>query len=394
MNNSYNTIIDILKAYIKNEQYIIDDNVINWEDLIQKSREHQILSLIYYCIGKNNRISVPAKILERWKHEVVISALSEVKKVKKYKEIINGISNMKVEVIALKGIVLKEYYPKMEFRTMSDLDILIHEDDFQKVKDYLLKNDFIYVNDEHPVHAKFYTKDGIKVEVHWKLINNENYIADTLNFEEYIWNELIDFKCDEVKCKMLNKENFLLHLCIHMAKHLRNSGFGLRQLFDVAVFCEKEKDNIDWYVFKKKAEECGALKFSKALFILINKIFDMNISLSAAEECIFLEYDSDILLKEILSYNKLDKDRNEIWVKSSKNTSIKTFLRLLFPKIDELKTKYNYAQNNILIPIAWINRFINGLINKTKNIIKSIYRNYKFRKLIRRRKLLLNYFDL
>ena len=200
MNNSYETIVNILKYSIKKQNYILDDNVINWGEFVEKADEHQISALIYYLIGKNNLKNVPNDILNKWKKDIILSGIAQRKIIEAFRNIIDDIIlKLNIDIIVLKGIVLKKYYPINELRTMSDLDILIHKNDFQKIKEYLLENHFVYIEDNHPVHATFYNENGVCIEVHWKLINNENYIADTINFEKYIWDELIEFDLDGVK---------------------------------------------------------------------------------------------------------------------------------------------------------------------------------------------------
>lgn len=393
MNNSYEAIVSILKYSIKKQNYVLDDNVINWNDFIDKSDEQQISALIYYCIGKNNIKNIPENIFDKWKKYVILCGMVQRRITEEFKNIINDIiSKLSIDIIVLKGIVLKKYYDVNEIRTMSDFDILIHQNDFQKIKEYLLENHFIYTEDNHPVHATFYNENGVFIEVHWKLINNENYIADTINFEKYIWDELIEFDLDGVNVKTLNKENFLLHLCIHMAKHLRNSGFGLRQLYDVVLFCNKEKDNIDWSIFESKCRECGALKFSVGLFKLINKLFNLSFFEEAIRRNKLDNYDSELLLEEILSYDKYNKDRKNISIRSvaKLRKDNKRILSRLFPKITELKREFPYASNKYMMIIAWIHRLLNKIIEK----LKKIYINKNLRTLIKRRKLLLNEFDL
>ncbi len=393
MNNSYETIVNILKYSIKKQNYILDDNVINWGEFVEKADEHQISALIYYLIGKNNLKNVPNDILNKWKKDIILSGIAQRKITEAFRNIIDDIIlKLNIDIIVLKGIVLKKYYPVNELRTMSDFDILIHKNDFQKIKEYLLENHFIYIEDNHPIHATFYNENGVCIEVHWKLINNENYIADTINFEKYIWDELIEFDLDGVKVKTLNKENFLLHLCIHMAKHLRNSGFGLRQLYDIVLFCNKEKDNIDWNIFESKCRECGALKFSVGLFKLINKLFYLSFFEEALRRNKLDNYDSEVLFEEILSYDKYNEERRNISIRSAAKIrkENKKILLGLFPKEKYLKRDFPYAINKVMLIVAWFHRLLKKLIEKFKKIC--IGKNLRI--VIKRRKLLLDQFDL
>ncbi|MBS2904903.1 nucleotidyltransferase family protein, partial [Klebsiella pneumoniae] len=111
----------------------------------------------YYLIGKNNLKNVPNDILNKWKKDIILSGIAQRKITEAFRNIIDDIIlKLNIDIIVLKGIVLKKYYPINELRTMSDFDILIHKNDFQKIKEYLLENHFVYIEDNHPVHATFY----------------------------------------------------------------------------------------------------------------------------------------------------------------------------------------------------------------------------------------------
>ena len=246
----------------------------------------------------------------------------EIIKLNRYSKILSELSKLQIDIIGLKGIVLKGYYPQPELRTMGDLDILIHKEDYEKIKNYLLDNGF---NEGHPVHTEFVDKHGISIEVHWKLINEETYVGDVLEFEKGIWNNLIDFKIGDLTIKTLSKEDFLIHLCIHMAKHLRGTGFGLRQVYDVAAFSIKEEKNINWEVFELKAKQCGVLKFTITLFNLINDIFDLRLYADILNKNSDLDCDVSTLLDEILSYNVDKNSERKIWLSDIKLSSDKLF---------------------------------------------------------------------
>ena len=100
MNNSYETIVNILKNSIKKQNYVLDDNVINWYDITEKADEHQISALIYYCIGKNNIKNIPSNILNKWKKDVILSGIAQRRITEEFKNILKDIiSKLNMDIV-------------------------------------------------------------------------------------------------------------------------------------------------------------------------------------------------------------------------------------------------------------------------------------------------------
>lgn len=319
-------LLKLLKSSLESKKVILNiDRHINWNEIFDLLNYHQITSLGYNVIDRENFANINSSLLEDWKRKVIKLNMYEIIKLNRYSKILSELSKLQIDIIGLKGIVLKGYYPQPELRTMGDLDILIHKEDYEKIKNYLLDNGFKAENEGHPVHTEFVDKHGISIEVHWKLINEETYVGDVLEFEKGIWNNLIDFKIGDLTIKTLSKEDFLIHLCIHMAKHLRGTGFGLRQVYDVAAFSIKEEKNINWEVFELKAKQCGVLKFTITLFNLINNIFELHLYTDILNKNSDLDCDVSTLLDEILSYNVDKNSERKIWLSDIKLSSDKLF---------------------------------------------------------------------
>lgn len=360
-------LLEILRASLKNEKTgFTDDMDIDWQQVLESANSHQITSLVYNSIDRDYFEKIDKKIINDWKSNVIKLNMLQIYKVSRFYKILSDLNKLNIEVIALKGIVIRNYYPRPELRTMGDLDILVHKDDYCTVKEYILKSGFSIANDDHPIHTEFIDKSGISVEVHWKLINNETYAYDTANFEKNIWCGIEKFKINSTTINILGKEDFLLHLCIHMAKHLRGTGFGLRQVYDVAAFCIKEGKNIDWIKFEEKAIECGALKFSITLFKLINYIFNLDLYENIINKNLSVDCDIVTLLDEILSYDVFKNGERKICLSK---ISLKDDKLLSYKKIHN---QYTLVKRNI----------------------SNIFKDNTTKEIINRRKILLKEFNL
>ena len=181
MYKCYNEIIKILESSLKNKKYIFDENEdINWNDLLYKANSHQITSLVYNSIDKKSLDFADKDVINKWKSDVFKLNMNQIQKVNEYRNIMHDLMNRNIDIIVLKGIVNRNYYPRPEFRMLGDLDILVHEDNFADIKKYFSDNGFKRKDEGHPVHAEFVRNDGLSVEVHWKLMNNLKKMYGTM----------------------------------------------------------------------------------------------------------------------------------------------------------------------------------------------------------------------
>jgi hypothetical protein len=258
---------------------------------------------------------------------------------------------------------------------MSDADILIHKEDYDKVKDILLKIGY-QQSQSSVIHTAFLKENNLQIELHWSLINDA-YVKHSEKIKDSIWINSIDSYYYGIPIRILSNEDMLLHLCMHMAAHFVCAGFGLRQLCDFVLFVDKNRYSINWNIFSITIADIGIDKFVCELFNVCRQLFN-------------LEIPNEIMLYNSMNNRIIDQFINEIFksgvyggknldqvVKSTamqyhrkgsekkKLSRIGFLLALFFPNPKIYKDKYNYARKfPYLIPFFWIHHFINGILKK------------------------------
>lgn len=405
MNNTQEQIIYMLSAAVrKNYVNFKSDEKINWNEVIEEAEAHKVTSLIYSSINRAEVLNIMDEInLNILKKKVFKSSITQSSHIKNVASILEEFNNAGIPIIVLKGLVVRDYYPIPDLRTMCDADVLVHENDLEKVSSLMISLGFnqIKEKDDHGAHIVFYRGSTI-FEVHWTLINDRFFKGDK-SFEDRIWDNTIEVKVGGVKALSLSLDDLAVHLCTHMAVHLAYSGFGVRQLTDLVVLVEKKGSEIDWTSFVSKAKESGVYKFSMAIFTICNKLFDMEIPEAIKKEKKLKDKYINQLIEDIFAsgvHGKKDKDRvfaNEFafdqgeGAADSSSSIIKKFVNLLFPPISKMSDKYNYAKKFIILaPVAWIHHLIEGILNKEysfaskmKMVTSTLYIANKRNKLLR-----------
>ncbi|MDA3731288.1 nucleotidyltransferase family protein [Niameybacter massiliensis] len=357
---SYRQLIQLLSIAIKNQEgNTVLAQPINWEQVYKYAQAHQIEGLLYTTIQQlPYREDLPKELLETWKKNTFITGVTQHIHIKQVAQILKMFNEASIPVIILKGLILRQYYPRPEQRTMSDADLLVHAEDLNRI-DELLKNAGYNVNHATPIHIVYTGPDSLPIEIHWTLKHNTLF-KKVNNIEGGLWANTLETEIEGVKTLCLGLEDQVFHLCTHMATHMVESGFGIRQIADLALIVEAHKNDIQWEVFCNQVEQWHLEKFVSAIFGVYQKLFKM-------EKIIDIERlgTSSIQIVDALIENLL-----EAGVYGHENIAFiseQRYLNILFPKKEHLIPLEQYAylkKSSLLLPIAWIHHLYRAIYHK------------------------------
>ncbi len=278
----------------------------------------------------------------------------------------------------LKGLILRNYYNNPEDRTMNDIDILVNIKDHSKVKKYLIESGYSETGDMHPIHEVFISRHNVKLEVHWKLINDEEYFnTKVIEFENSIWKKLTITDFEGTKAESLSIEDLIIYLTIHTAVHVKYSGITLRHIYDIALVIKKE--NINWESLMIGMEKYSVRDFFEGILLFIEEVFLISfpehifIKLNKQEKSkykrLFLKYmfqkDMNVELKE-MQYIKRSYEYNTKDKKMSSGIAC-------IGKLITANTNNNVSwENSLMKPIGRIKYCIKIIFSEKLNIIKLI----------------------
>lgn len=364
-------IIDLLNSSIHDTKPKLDySKNVNWDKIIEESNAHSVTGLLYPALKKYDNSKLDIDVLNSLKKSTFISAVQQSKHIKETAKILELFNKNNIPVIVLKGLVIRNYYPMPDLRTMCDSDVIIHKEDLEKVRTLLLNEGFR--EEEDAGHHIAFFKFGFNLEVHWTLAN-ETFRKGQECFQEHIWNDARKIQVDGVDTLALSLEDQALHFCAHMASHMAISGFGVRQLADLVLLVEHEGKNINWNNFIEKAKKSGLYKFSLGMFKVCNYLFNMEIPKELNdgnndEEVIKLVVD-DIFTGGVYGQRDLSFTfRAQVGYDIEDDSTfsmIKRYIEIILPPPSKLSDRYVYAKKHkILLPVAWIHHIWVGLTTK------------------------------
>ena len=252
-------ILKLLANALFNKQIQLPEKI-DWNGIYEESISQTVLPLIYSVLGE----IIPPEEKVRWQRLIYRMLANNVQVLFEHTEVHKIFSREKIPYVIIKGACSAKYYPDPKLRIMGDVDFVVKKKDLSRAGAILEKEGFIWSEDkEHPAHYVYY-KGTSTWEMHWSMSG----IPTGENGKETrkLFNEIIDTAVYDPHGYIIPDEfHHGLVMLIHTARHLINTGIGVRHLCDWAVFVEKFDDTEFKDIFEDKLKACGLWRFAQLL---------------------------------------------------------------------------------------------------------------------------------
>ena len=346
-NNILNNLISLVRSVFLNEQeeFICED--IN--KLCLYAKYHSIEYIIYEGLS-NYGIDVD----ERFKKASEVNAYKSITQELELQEIIKALSDNEVCFMPLKGAILQKMYPKIEYRNMADIDVLVKEEDLKRAG-LALKGIGYTVDTLGGNHDTYTKKPYMHVEVHRALI--DDYYKKLNEYYSDIWESNRIYHLDNKYHYYFRDEDFYIFFICHASKHFSHAGTGFRTIIDDYIYLKEKKETLDFNYIDSELAKIGLLKFSNIIKDSVDYIFYHNKKEIIDDVLAFLDY--------VIDSGTYGSTFNSATVGVIDNGSSKKYiLKRLFPPYSLMKRR-NPILNKvpILLPWFYFTRLLKGLFN-------------------------------
>ena len=191
-------------------------------------------------------------------------------------KVLKSLADNQVPVIALKGLSLaKNIYGDIALRPMSDMDLLVKEEDLVRAGRILLTLGYKQYFPAWESTLKIYhhlppftNKSGAMIELHWNIVTPDSPIKVDL---DGLWERACLIKVDNVEVRVFSPEDLFLHLCIHACVH-QQTGLDLIPFCDMAGLIKTSADTIDWPIVIERATRWGGQKCVYLMLLLVREL--------------------------------------------------------------------------------------------------------------------------
>ncbi len=252
--------------------------------------------------------------------------------------------------MSLKGVILKDYYPQVGMRQMSDNDILFDAVRADDVKTIMENLGFSTVHFGIG-HQDDYQKPPVShFEMHRMLF------APTADERLYKYYQTVKDRLEKDENNEygyhFKNEDFYIYMIAHEYKHYYWGGTGIRSLVDTYVFLQKIRDSLDWEYINQECRKLGIEDFEEKNRKLAFAVFSTGNTWMLSEN-------QEEMLAYFLRSGTYGTKENIILNGVKRKGRLKYIWSRIFPPISVIKNHYPFFyEHKILLPFLPIYRMI------------------------------------
>lgn len=352
----------------------------DYNKLLNEAKRNVIANTAAYVICKDE--SVPADIRKKFERERMLITMQQIKQAAVIRELADIMDAEKMQCIFLKGSVLKALYPDSFMRSMSDIDVLISDEDIQALAPVLEAKGFIpdkavqgvgnhYVYEKYDVvHIEFHPdlesiESGYGKEVFSRLHPEAITMADEM--DPFTHSVALG---DHEYARCLAPDYHYVYVILHMLKHFLGSGTGIRSFMDIWVMNHAYGQEWNRSEINALLDHFGLLKFEQYALALTDIWFDLE-----DKSCITESIDADVLadLEEyILGSGVYGNLGNHIIKEMKQDTSaagkMKYLLHAYFRPLSMMREMYPVLNRApFLLPLVWPYRAVEIFVKRGRS---------------------------
>ena len=288
-----------------------------------------------------SRIRMDEKLRAEWKKALIEQLLHR----EWYLNAQKKLGELCFPYVILKGTVAAQYYPYPEYRILGDIDLMVREEDFVQVCNWMISHGYPETADEDGgIRHRSFSVQDVVVEIHRYFSKlNDPEKAEAL---------------DAIILEGFNDSHILgddangLVLLEHISQHLE-SGLGLRQIIDWMMFVDRYLTDERWPDFRIMTEKTGLTE----LAVVVTRMCERELGLPERKWCADADPElCDGMMSYILSCGnfgrKFVEDSDNAAYIMTRNASLKSMMKTL--QYSGLKNWKAVRKHRLFHPFAWI----------------------------------------
>jgi hypothetical protein len=224
-------LIALLRAAIRSQEAPLPPEGLDWRGVYLLAKKHLVAATVARSVKRTG--ACPQNVLKKWEESAAAALQKELLFDGERNEILQEFDQAGIRYLPLKGIVIKDFYPRKGMRQFADNDILYDEKRRKDVEKIMLSLGYESkgFSSAHDIYRK---PPVFNFELHRRLFDNEQQNR----YFNSVWERAVQEKGCAYK---MEAEDFYTYLLAHFKKHFSRGGAGLRSF-------------ADWYLIRKNVK--------------------------------------------------------------------------------------------------------------------------------------------
>lgn len=189
----------------------------------------QGLGAMCYIAAKNYELAQGTPLLTFLEEQYYLTSVHSMQQMEQIDLICKAFDANSIDYMPVKGSITKGLYPDPAMRTMSDADILIRQEEYDRIVPVMESLNFRSVGESN--HEYIWENDNLTVELHKRLI--PSYNKDYYSYFGEGW-DLAKVNVGGSRWAMTHEDAFIFDT-IHFAKHYRDGKVNAHFLIDLWI---------------------------------------------------------------------------------------------------------------------------------------------------------------
>lgn len=247
-----------------------------WREVGRLAAHYQLAPLLFSTVNGQTDLSVPADALETLRQSHRGTAAANLAVIHGLGVMLRALAARGISTIVLKGGYLAtSAYGHIALRPMRDVDVMVRPADLRAAVECLISIGYACDDVEAALascnsaaHVEPLKKpNGPAVELHWNIEGPDSPFAVDL---DGLWARAQAVRIAGADALTLGREDFLLHLCLHAARHLTRDWDDctvLKGVCDLARAIGHWGSDLNW---EAVAERAVAWRARNAVFLMLH----------------------------------------------------------------------------------------------------------------------------
>ena len=342
----------------------------NRKALFRMSARHFIDALVGTTL-KQAGVALP----EYWEDRMVKAVRKVLLFDVERKKLCAWMDSEQIWYLPLKGIILKDFYPSVGMRQMSDNDILFDENAWERVEKHMISEGYEAESVGKGNHDVYQKPPVFNFEMHRSLYgkgHDERWVEYYSDIKERLIPDRADDRCYGYH---MSDEDFYIYITSHAYKHYSGSGTGLRTLLDFYAYLNAKEDTLDFDYIRTECKKLGIDDFEQHNRILCRRVFAPQQTYNQASFELSLSADEFDMLQYYLSsgvygtFDRMVANRMEKQTKADgkkKLSKLSYYRHRVFPGMELYENYPLLVKHKWLIPAYWFYRIVRMLFSRER----------------------------
>ncbi|MGN0981743.1 MAG: nucleotidyltransferase family protein [Candidatus Limivicinus sp.] len=361
MTNTADYTISLIRALIQEQPVPPIPEGISLQELFVFSGSHSIEALVYRGVC-TLKAGAEDPVRKQWEDRVNLLLAQSIVQLQARDDIIRSLTAAGIDVMPVKGCWLKEQYPDINDRQMSDLDMLIHPENAALAECILLSMG--YRKEEVSFHHTAYRKPPYTaVELHVSLLPETDEHA---GYYQNIWEKATPVE-GIPRLYTLKPEDAYLYYLVHLNMHLSEGGSGIRSILDNCIY-SRCLPNMDGAYLEAELKTLGLWELAQQVQALSRCWFETG---QAIPESLYPLARLVCGAGTCGSLEMRTRQRMERLREKHRNPVTRFFAYCLprfFRPLSEMRRRYPILEKApVLLPVFWVARIVSMMLHNEKS---------------------------